>query len=79
VEISYVAPGLEPTTDVFGFLHYLALVEAQEATSVFERLRASEDYNVIVTARDHSQVPPILAARSYVITVAPPPFRKAVV
>jgi uncharacterized protein (DUF58 family) len=69
VEISYVAPGLEPTTDVFAFLHYLALVEPQEATSVLERLRASEDYNVIVTARDRSQLPPILAARSYMITL----------
>jgi len=69
VEISYVAPGLEPTLDVFAFLHYLALVEPQEATSVFERLRASEDYNVIVTARDRSQLPPILAARSYVISL----------
>jgi uncharacterized protein (DUF58 family) len=69
VEISYVAPGLEPTPDVFAFLHYLALVEPQEATSVFERLRASEDYNVIVTARDRSQLPPVLAARSYLITL----------
>jgi uncharacterized protein (DUF58 family) len=69
VEISYVAPGLEPTPDVFAFLHYLALAEPQEATSVFERLRASEDYNVIVTARDRSQLPPILAARSYMITL----------
>ena len=69
VEISYVAPGLEPTPDVFAFLHYLALVEPQEATSVFERLRASEDYNVIVTSRDRSQLPPILAARSYVISL----------
>jgi uncharacterized protein (DUF58 family) len=71
VEISYVAPGLEPTSDVFAFLHYLALVEPQEATSVFERLRASEDYNVIVTARDRSQLPPNLAARSYVIALEP--------
>jgi hypothetical protein len=69
VEISYVAPGLEPTPDVFAFLHYLALVEPQEATSVFERLRASEDYNVILTSRDRSQLPPILAARSYVISL----------
>jgi uncharacterized protein (DUF58 family) len=69
VEISYVAPGLEPTTDVFVFLHYLALVEPQEATSVFERLRVSEDYNVIVTTRGQSEVPSTLAARSYVITM----------
>ena len=69
VEISYVGPGLEPTPDVFSFLHYLALIEPQDATSVFERLRVSEDYNVIVTARDRSQIPPNLAARSYLITL----------
>src|SRR6266446_1532884 len=56
VEISFVAPGLEPTEDVFTFLRYLALVEPQEATPVFSRLRASEDYNVIVTARDPKRV-----------------------
>ena len=70
VEVSYVAPGLEPTSDVFAFLHYLALAEAEEATSVFERLRASEDYNVVVTTRDRSDLPPNLVTRSYVVTVA---------
>ena len=71
VEVSFVAPGLEPTPDVFTFLHYLALVEPQEATSVLQRLRASEDYNVIVTARDRAELPPALAARSYVISLRP--------
>jgi uncharacterized protein (DUF58 family) len=69
VEVSFVAPGLEPTADVFDFLRYLALVEPQEATPVFARLRASEDYNVIVTARERSQVPPAFAASSYVISL----------
>ena len=71
VEVSFVAPGLEPTLDVFAFLRYLALVEPQEATSVLQRLRASDDYNVIVTARDRAALPPVLAARSYVIALAP--------
>ena len=69
VDISYVAPGLEPTPDVFAYLHYLALIEPREATPVFDRLRTSEDYNVIVTWRDASQVPRNLAGRSYVITI----------
>ncbi len=69
VEISFVAPGLEPTEDVFTFLRYLALVEPKEATPVFSRLRASEDYNVIVTARDATEMPAALAARSYVISL----------
>jgi uncharacterized protein (DUF58 family) len=69
VEVSFVAPGLEPTEDVFAFLHYLALVEPQEATPVFSRLRASEDYNLIVTARAAADIPAALAARSYVISL----------
>ncbi len=68
VEVSFVAPGLEPTEDVFTFLHYLALVEPQEATSVLQRLRASDDYNVIVTSREREELPAALAARSYVIS-----------
>lgn len=71
VEVSFVAPGLEPTTDVFAFLRYLALIEPQEATSVFQRLRASEDYSVVITARDRAELPPALASRSYVISVGP--------
>jgi hypothetical protein len=69
VEVSFVAPGLEPTEDVFDFLRYLALVKAEDATSVFSRLRASDDYNVIVTARDAAEIPAALAARSYVISL----------
>lgn len=69
VEVSFVAPGLEPTLDVFTFLRYLALVEPEEATPVFNRLRATEDYNVIVTARDAAEMPAALAARSYVISL----------
>jgi hypothetical protein len=60
---------LAPTEDVFTFLRYLALVEPQEATPVFSRLRASEDYNLIVTARDAPEIPAALAARSYVISL----------
>jgi uncharacterized protein (DUF58 family) len=69
VEVSFVAPGLEPSEDVFTFLRYLALVEPQEATSVFGRLRASEDYNLIITARGAAAMPAALAARSYVISL----------
>ena len=69
VELSFVAPGLEPTEDVFAFLRYLALVKPEEATPVFSRLRASEDYNVIITAHTSGQLPGALAARSYVISL----------
>ena len=68
-EISFVASGFEPTSDVFSFLRYLALIEPQEATSVIDRLRPSDDYNVIVTARHRSQLPPNLVARSYLVSL----------
>ncbi len=69
VEVSFVGPGLEPTEDVFAFLRYLALIEPQEATPVFSRLRASQDYNLIVTAREVTGIPAALASSSYVISV----------
>ena len=69
VEVSFVAPGLEPTADVFDFLHYLALVEPQDATPVFGRLRPSEDYNLIVTARGQADIPRAFAGASYVISL----------
>jgi uncharacterized protein (DUF58 family) len=69
VEVSFVAPGLEPTADVFIFLRYLALVEPQQATAIFSRLRPSEDYNLIVTAHTAAEIPSALAARSYVISM----------
>lgn len=69
VEVSFVAPGLEPTADVFDFLHYLALVEPQDATPVFGRLRPSEDYNLIVTAGGQADIPRAFAGTSYVISM----------
>ncbi|MGB9491332.1 MAG: hypothetical protein WCA92_12785, partial [Terriglobales bacterium] len=69
VEVSFVAPGMNPTADVFGFLHYLALVEPQEATPVFNRLGAGGDYNVIVSARERSQIPADFLASAYVISL----------
>jgi uncharacterized protein (DUF58 family) len=67
VEASFVAPGLEPTEDVFVFLRYLALVQPEEATPVFSRLRSSEDYNLIVSVRSRQLIPAVLAGRSYLV------------
>jgi hypothetical protein len=36
---------------------------------VFSRLRASDDYNLVVTARTAAEMPTALAARSYVISL----------
>lgn len=74
VEVSFVAPGLEPTADVFGFLRYLAIVEPQEATPVFDRLGVSRDYNVIVTSRSLATIPAAIASCSYLITIDDKPL-----
>jgi len=70
VEVSFVAPGLEPTEDVYAFLRYLALIQPQEATAVFSRLRASEDYNLIITARAAGEIPAVLASKSYILSLS---------
>lgn len=72
VEVSFVAPGLDPTADVFDFLRYLALVEPREETPVYARLGASGDYNVVVTARNRAEIPPAFAAAAYVISFSQP-------
>ena len=78
VEVSFVAPGLEPTADVFDFLRYLALAEPQDATPVFSRLTASDDYNVIVTAREPSQIPAAFVTSSYVLSLGAPKTPKPI-
>ena len=69
VELSFAAPGMEESDDVFDFLRYLALVAPEEATPIFNRLRAGNDYNVIVTARERSQIPASFVVSSYVIAI----------
>jgi len=68
VEVSFVAPGLEPTPDVFEFLRYLALAHPQDATPVFGRLRTSGDYHVIVSARPRREIPAAFVAGSCVVS-----------
>lgn len=72
IEVSFVAPGLEATKDVYAFLRYLALVEPQEATPVFSRLRASDDYNLIITAKREGVLPVALVSGSYILSVGKP-------
>jgi len=69
VEVSFAAAGMEPTADVFGFLHYLALVAPEEATPIFQRLEAGRDYNVIVTARRRGDIPGAFLASAFVVSV----------
>jgi uncharacterized protein (DUF58 family) len=68
-ELSFTAPAYRGANDIYDFLHYLALVGPQPAKdapkSVLDQLQASDDYNVILTARPRGSIPTALWDCSY--------------
>ena len=66
-EISFVAQDYAGEPDIYRFLAYLATVEAGPSVSVLDRLRASDDYNIILTARARGSIPTALWACSYFV------------
>jgi uncharacterized protein (DUF58 family) len=71
-ELSFAAPGYRGAPDVYDFLAYLALVQAQEGESLLESLEVTDDYNVIVTARPRGSIPTALWACSYFVFIEDP-------
>ncbi|MGH9670907.1 MAG: DUF58 domain-containing protein [Terriglobales bacterium] len=68
-DLSFAAPGYRGAPDIYDFLAYLALVEAQEGGSLLESLEVTDDYNVILTARPRGSIPTALWACSYFVFV----------
>ena len=66
-EISFVAQGYAGEPDIYRFLAYLAAVEPGPSISVLDRLRPSDDYNIILTARARGSIPTALWACSYFV------------
>jgi len=66
-ELSFAAPGYEGGPDIYRFLGYLAAVVPEAAPSIIDKLRPSEDYNVIFTARPRGTIPTALWACSYFV------------
>jgi uncharacterized protein (DUF58 family) len=66
-DLTYLAPGFEPGSDLHRYLRYLALVEPQAAPSVLDTLKIGEDYNIILTTRAHGSIPTGLWNTSYFI------------
>ncbi len=73
VQVSFLAAGCNAGEELYRFLEYLALVQPKAEASVLESLPESNDYNLILTTRSHSALPPFLAACSYVIELGQPP------
>ena len=68
-ELSFAAPGYDGSKDIYRFLALLAVIEAQARKSVIDTLPASEEYNIIVTARPRGTVPTAVWASSYLLFV----------
>lgn len=66
-QLSFAAPGYGGGSDVFDFLRYLALVQAEARESVLESLEPTNDYNLIITARPRGTAPTALWANSYLV------------
>ncbi len=71
-DLSFAAPGYRGAPDIYDFLAYLALVEAQEGGSLLESLQVTDDYNVILTARPRGSIPTALWACSYFVFIENP-------
>ncbi|MGE5110262.1 MAG: DUF58 domain-containing protein, partial [Acidobacteriaceae bacterium] len=66
-EISFAGNGYDGDPDIYRFLEYLALIEPSAETSVLEKLRASDEYNLVLTPRPRGSIPTELWETSYFI------------
>jgi uncharacterized protein (DUF58 family) len=66
-EISFAAQDYAGEQDIYRFLAYLATVQPGSSASVIDRLGASDDYNIILTARPRGSIPTVLWACSYFV------------
>jgi uncharacterized protein (DUF58 family) len=68
-EVSFLAPEFQGSPDLYQFLRYLALVEPKSSSSFLEKLLASDEFNIIVTARPRSSIPTVLWDCSYFLFI----------
>ena len=66
-ELSFAGNGYDGDPDIYRFLEYLALIEANQEPSVLEQLHAIDEYNVVLTPRPRGSIPTELWQTSYFI------------
>ena len=66
-DLSYSAPGFQESRDIYDFLRYVALVQPASAASVLDSLAITDDYNIVVTARQRGTIPTALWNCSYFV------------
>ena len=72
-ELSFVSQDYPADSDLYNFLRHLATVQPAAKASVLDSLRASDDYNIVLTTRPRGSIPTGLWNCSYVIFVDEPP------
>lgn len=69
-QLSFAAQGYEGSGNVLDFLRYLALVQARdEREPLLSKLKATGDYNLIITAQTRGSVPTELWSSSYIVFI----------
>jgi uncharacterized protein (DUF58 family) len=68
-DISFVAQGYDGNPDLYAFLAHLAVVEPRAGESVIEKLRITNDYNIILTTRPRRSFSTAIWTSSYVLFI----------
>jgi uncharacterized protein (DUF58 family) len=66
-ELSFAGVGYEGSPDLYRFLEYLALIEPKAGPSILDQLRATDDYNLVLTTRQRGSIPTELWQASYFV------------
>jgi hypothetical protein len=69
VFLSFVSQEYESAGDVFGFLEFLATIQAKNGPSVIETLAGSTDYSLVLTAQRRGSIPAAMWASGYFLFV----------
>jgi uncharacterized protein (DUF58 family) len=65
-ELSFAAPSLMGTPDVYGFLEYLATAAPQDGQEFLNTLGEAEQYYIVITARPRGKIPTAVWQSAYV-------------
>ncbi len=70
-KVSFTHQDSGESADVHGFLRFLATVEPKRSPSLLENLRSSDEFNIIITARNRDDIPTSLLNRSFLVLIRP--------
>jgi uncharacterized protein (DUF58 family) len=66
-QVGFVSQGYGGGPDIYSFLAHLAVAQPQASASIVAELRASEDYNIVLTTQPRGSIPTTLWSCSYFV------------